>query len=113
MNFNEYQDTIEGVAVYPQVGNNIIYPALGLAGEAGETVDKIKKIWRNQGISSGKNYSNVQREELSKEMGDVLWYLAALANELGLDLETIAIQNVVKLRDRRDRGVVKGEGDNR
>lgn len=113
MNFNEYQDEAWALAQYPQSGANIIYPALGLAGEAGEAVDKIKKIWRNQGVSSGKLYSFIQALELAKELGDVLWYIGAIGKELGYSLEDIATLNLNKLHDRTNRNVIKGEGDNR
>lgn len=113
MNFQEYQEQALEFAQYPQMGANILYPALGLAGESGEAVDKIKKIWRNQGITNGLIYSDAQKLELIKEIGDVLWYAAAMAYELQIPLNTIAVTNIEKLRDRVSRGVVKSEGDNR
>jgi NTP pyrophosphatase (non-canonical NTP hydrolase) len=113
MTLNEYQSAALGTAQYPDRGDNVIYPALGLAGEAGEAVDKVKKIWRNLGVTSGKQYSFDQKHELAKEIGDVLWYVAALASEIGYDLEGVARINMIKLLDRNARGVIKSEGDNR
>jgi NTP pyrophosphatase (non-canonical NTP hydrolase) len=113
MEFNEYQKEALQFASYPQRGNNLIYPALGLCGEAGEAVDKIKKIWRDQEISNGDGYSKEQKIELAKELSDVLWYLAALASELDFPLDYIAALNIAKLKDRHLRGVIKSEGDSR
>jgi NTP pyrophosphatase (non-canonical NTP hydrolase) len=111
--FQEYQEAALETAQYPQFGSNLVYPALKLAGEAGEAADKVGKIWRNQGLTSVTGYSVEQKEALAKEVGDVLWYITALAYELGYGLDQIATGNIEKLRDRRDRGVIKGEGDNR
>lgn len=113
MDFNVYQNRAMALAQYPQLGANILYPAMGLAGEAGEAIDKVKKIWRNQGLTSAAGYSAEQRKELAKEIGDVLWYISATAFEMGYSLEDIAQMNLAKLEDRTARGVVKGEGDNR
>ncbi len=113
MNFTEYQELANATAQYPQQGNNAIYPALGLTGEAGEAADKVKKIWRNQGISNASAYSTEQKTELAKELGDVLWYIAAFAYELKIPMNTIAVMNIEKLQDRVARNVVLSEGDNR
>ena len=107
--FDLYQDAAEATAIYPNKGDNLYYPALGLAGEAGEVCEKIKKIMRDQeGILHQNNV-----EDLSKELGDVLWYVAALASELNISMASIAEGNMAKLQDRLDRGVLKGSGDNR
>jgi NTP pyrophosphatase (non-canonical NTP hydrolase) len=111
--FDTYQDTVIGLANYPDAGHNMVYPALGLAGEAGEAADKVKKFWRNRGITNGAELTEGEREALAKELGDVLWYITALAHELGLTLHTIARMNIEKLTDRHARGVIKSEGDNR
>lgn len=113
MHLNEYQVASRGTAGYPNQGYNLIYPALGLAGEAGETVDKIKKLWRNKGFVAGIQLDQDERMSIIKEMGDVLWYLAALATELGVGLDEVATTNLDKLQDRQARGVIKSEGDNR
>jgi NTP pyrophosphatase (non-canonical NTP hydrolase) len=111
--FEEYATAANETAGYPERGGNLVYPALGLVGEAGEAADKVKKIWRNLGVTSAYLYTQEQKFELAKEIGDVLWYIAALAFELGIPLENIAELNIQKLRDRRARGVIKSEGDNR
>lgn len=83
----------------------ISYASLGLAGEAGEIAEKIKKS-----IRDGKE---IDRDDLTKELGDVLWYVAALASEHGIVLENVVDTNVAKLSSRKDRGVLRGSGDNR
>lgn len=113
--FDEYEGLALATAIYPQKGNNIIYPALKLAGEAGEFADKVGKYWRNSGslfLSPG-DLSSPQRVELIRELGDVQWYLAACASELSTSLKVIADINIDKLQDRFKRGVIKSEGDNR
>ncbi|MFW6283101.1 MAG: nucleoside triphosphate pyrophosphohydrolase family protein [Minisyncoccales bacterium] len=109
MTFEEYQKISKQTAVYPDVGNNYIYPTLGLAGEAGEVAEKMKKVIRDD---KGK-ITEKKKQELKKEMGDVLWYLSQLARELGLSLDDIAAFNVEKLQSRQERGKLKGSGDNR
>jgi NTP pyrophosphatase (non-canonical NTP hydrolase) len=96
-------------AIYPNQGQNFSYPALGLMGEAGEVADKLKKVIRdNDGV-----LTDPVRDAVAKELGDVLWYLAVLANELDYDLNTIAEDNLLKLLSRQERGVLSGSGDNR
>jgi NTP pyrophosphatase (non-canonical NTP hydrolase) len=108
MDLNQYQQQARATAVYPDRGHNVIYPALGLAGETGEVVDKIKKVIRRQGqFTLGVNL------EIIKELGDVLWYVAILASELGFGLDEVAQMNLKKLADRQVRDVLKGEGDDR
>ena len=115
MNFNDYQDFALNTATYPQIGENLVYPAMGCAGEGGEFCDKAKKYWRNTGSMSalGMQLSPKQKQGLIEELGDQLWYIAASARELGITLEEIVATNISKITDRRARGVVKGEGDNR
>lgn len=82
---------------------------LGLVGEAGEVAEKYKKIIRDkEGIISEED-----RKELIKELGDVLWYIAVLAEYLGADFSDVAAGNLAKLADRNERNVIKSEGDNR
>jgi NTP pyrophosphatase (non-canonical NTP hydrolase) len=109
MEFNEYQSKSRKTATYPAIGHPVIYPALGLVNEAGEVAGKIKKIFRDQDgeISEG------SRAALKAELGDVLWYIAQVATELGLSLDEIAEYNIAKLYDRLERGKIRGEGDNR
>ena len=106
MNFNEYQKLARSTAVYPEE-HNVVYPALGLCGEAGEVADKIKKTIR--GDSSLVEVTG----SIADELGDVLWYLAILADDLGLPLEDIAHWNVDKLQRRMKSNKIKGDGDNR
>ena len=80
-----------------------------MAGEAGEVADKVKKIIRD----NSSKINNEKALEIAKEIGDVLWYCATMANDLGFDLETIAKMNYEKLRSRQQRGVISGNGDNR
>jgi len=109
MNFDAYQKKSRKTAIYPNKDNNFIYPVLGLVGEAGEVAEKIKKVIRDKG---GKIHSHDKRE-IAKELGDILWYLANLATELGLSLEKIAQGNLDKLNSRKKRNRLHGEGDNR
>lgn len=109
MTFDEYQSEAASTAVYPGIGNNFVYPTLGLTGEAGEVAEKIKKIIRDK---NGKIDSE-SRESLSKELGDVLWYIAALCCELNLSMGDVATTNLSKLASREKRNVVQGSGDNR
>jgi NTP pyrophosphatase (non-canonical NTP hydrolase) len=109
MLLSDYQSRSRATAVYPQMGDNLLYPTLGLCGEAGEVAEKIKKMVRDDdGI-----LSDERRAALSKELGDVLWYLAQLATEAELDLDAIAEENLEKLLSRRDRNVLQGSGDDR
>jgi NTP pyrophosphatase (non-canonical NTP hydrolase) len=109
MTFNEYQELTAETAIYPNKGNNLPYPALGLCGEAGEVAEKVKKIIRDDaGVVSPD-----KRENIKKELGDVMWYVSAVATELQLNLQDIAKANIDKLFDRRERGVLSGSGDNR
>jgi NTP pyrophosphatase (non-canonical NTP hydrolase) len=107
--FNQYQKEASKFAIYK---DTVIYPALGLASEAGEVCDKIKKILRDQS-SEGLVISEQDADKIGAELGDVLWYVSALATDLGLKLEDIAKQNISKLQDRKDRDKIKGSGDNR
>ena len=109
MEFNEYQQKSRQTAVYPVIGQGFVYPALGLAGESGEVVEKVKKIFRDQQGIVG----DEQRQAVAKELGDVLWYLAQLATELDLDLNQVAQDNLTKLLSRQQRGQLHGSGDER
>ncbi len=109
MNFAEYQVKAATTALYPNQGNNLYYPALGLGGETGEVLNKIKKVMRDHQGEVTDDF----REILKQELGDVLWYVAALAGELRLDLDDIAQANIEKLFSRKERGVIQGSGDNR
>ena len=109
MEFSEYQQLSRRTATYPRAGEDMTYPALGLCGEAGEVAEKVKKTLRDDGGV----LSDDRRDALSRELGDVLWYLSQLATEAGLDLEAIAAENLDKLFSRLERGVLRGSGDDR
>ncbi len=108
MDLSEYQRESRRTAEYPREAW-LAYPALGLAGEAGEVAEHAKKTIRDDG---GK-VSDERRAAMSKELGDVLWYVAQLASELDLSLDDIARQNLEKLFSRQQRGVLSGSGDDR
>ena len=110
MTFEEYQKKSRQTAIYPNKDNNFVYPTLGLAGETGEVVEKIKKVLRKD---RGGVIDETLKQEIAKEMGDVLWYLANLSTELGLSLEKIATDNLEKLLSRQERDKLHGQGDNR
>ena len=103
MTLSSYQRAASGTAIYP-TQHAITYPALGLAGEAGEVANKVKKV-----IRDGK----LDKASLKAEIGDCLWYIAALCRDLNVDLGDIAKANLEKLQDRKARGTLKGSGDNR
>lgn len=108
MNFSEYQQEARKTAIYPEEFK-IIYTALGLVGESGEVAEKIKKVIRDK----GGNFSTDDKTEITKELSDVLWYVANLAADLDIDLGLIAAVNLEKLRSRQERDKLKGSGDNR
>lgn len=109
LDFTEYQKLSRRTAVYPNIGNNLYYPALGLAGETGEVMNKIKKIMRDKLDIKDNNL----KEMIESELGDILWYISNLATELNVSLDDIARKNLEKLMDRKKRGKIHGSGDNR
>jgi NTP pyrophosphatase (non-canonical NTP hydrolase) len=108
MTLNDYQTAARSTAIYPKE-YRVVYPALKLAGEAGEVAEKVGKALRD----ANGQFGQPRVDALGKELGDVLWYIAALAYDLGLSLESIAEGNLSKLADRASRGVLGGSGDNR
>lgn len=108
MDLSDYQHQSRRTAEYPRDAW-LAYPALGLAGEAGEVAEHAKKAIRDDHGT----VSDERRAAMAKELGDVLWYVAQLATELGLDLDKIAKQNLEKLLSRQQRGVLNGDGDDR
>jgi NTP pyrophosphatase (non-canonical NTP hydrolase) len=108
MEFSDYQRLSRRTAMYPREAG-LSYPTLGLAGEAGEVAEQIKKSIRDD----AGELTAERREALAKELGDVLWYVAQLATELELDLDEVAAGNLEKLLSRQRRGVLSGSGDNR
>ena len=109
MDLAEYQQLAARTALYPDRGANPIYPTLGLAGEAGEVCEKVKKVLRDK----GGQFDEETVQTIKKELGDVLWYVAMLADELGLSLSEVAEANIEKLASRKERGKLSGSGDDR
>lgn len=108
MDFDKYQYESNKTAKYP--GELAIeYLSLGMCSEAGEVAGKVKKIIRDD----GRIISSEKREELSKEIGDVLWYVSQLALELDIPLSKIAKDNLAKLSKRLVENKISGSGDNR
>jgi NTP pyrophosphatase (non-canonical NTP hydrolase) len=110
MTFDEYQKTALTTAIndFEPLMEKTIW-AMGVAGEAGEVVEKWKKIVAYQ-------KGEISSEDLSllgKELADVVWYIAVFANSLGLSFDDIMEQNVIKLADRKKRDVIRGAGDTR
>ncbi len=108
MTLNEYQTHALETAIYPE-DSRIIYPTLGLTGESGEVADKVKKVIRD----ANQEFTPEKKREIMKEIGDVLWYCAALSHDLGYTLEEVAQTNVDKLSSRKERNLIHGNGDNR
>ena len=108
MEFDEYQKLAARTAQYAKSDEEFVlmYLCMGLAGESGEVIEKIKKIIRNDKgtITDGK------REDVKKELGDTLWYLSQLARAVGLSFDDVAAANIKKLAARAPRGVIKSEG---
>lgn len=102
--FKEYDQFVKSMKVYPEK-HAIIYPALGLAGEAGEIAEKIKKWLRGD--------KELDKDSILSELGDPLWYITSLADDLGYTLQEVVERNIEKLNSRQDRGVLKGSGDHR
>lgn len=116
LKLNEYQKAAKDTIVYPQrtLSNNslacsyetgVLYNALNLASEAGEVAGKIAKAIRKD--------SDIPVDGVIDELGDCLWSIAVLADELGYSLAEVAMTNLEKLSLRKERGVIAGEGDNR
>ncbi|UAW59125.1 nucleoside triphosphate pyrophosphohydrolase [Roseobacter phage CRP-345] len=103
LDFRSYQDMAAETAVY-KAEHQVIYPALGLAAEAGEVANKVKKILRD---------GKFDRNAIADEVGDCLWYIAALCRDLNVDMKELAKDNLRKLHDRKARGVIQGSGDKR
>jgi len=108
MNFEDYQTQASKTAIYNDA-DVIIYPALGLFSEAGEVAGKVKKVLRDK----NGHFDPIERDKIADEVGDVLWYIAALCTDLGVGMETVAQNNLNKLNSRMSRNVIQGSGDNR
>lgn len=110
MELNEYAKKAEQTDGGTTIGDkHYVYLTVGLAGEAGELANKVKKIFRDD----GGEITEARREEILSELGDILWYVAMLSKEFGTSLEEVAIMNNRKLASRLERGMVHGSGDKR
>jgi NTP pyrophosphatase (non-canonical NTP hydrolase) len=103
-----YQKVALTTAIYPRE-QAIIYPTLGLTGEAGEVANKVKKIIRDGSDSKDEKLVS----EIKSEIGDCLWYIAVLADDFNIKLSDIASANIEKLATRKSKGTIHGSGDNR
>ena len=103
LTLSEYQNAAAKTAMY-KTAHQILYPALELAGEAGEVANKVKKMLRD---------NDFDRAAIGAEIGDVLWYVAALSRDLNVSLHDIALGNIEKLYGRKERGTLQGSGDKR
>jgi len=108
MEINYYQELCKETQIY-SADLALMYPAMGLAGEVGEILNKIKKVYRDD----GGHLTDEHREAVGKEIGDAFWYMAVLATDLGVSLEDCARGNILKLQSRKERGVIGGSGDDR
>ena len=116
MELNQYQAKALETARYPgrDTGFGLVYTTLKLTGESGETSEHVGKAIRDDGFLVDTQELTPERKILLiKELGDVLWYIAAAASELGVTLEDVAVANNAKLADRKNRGVLGGSGDER
>lgn len=112
MDFNEYQQAAMSTAIFkPEY--EIIYPTMKLCGEAGEVAEKIAKVYRDQPDARVYFETPEFKQAIKKELGDVLWYIAAISRTFKIDLSDVAESNIAKLADRKARGVINGSGDER
>ena len=106
--FSEYQSLSADTRIYPEKFQ-VIYPSLGLSGEVGEVLELVKKALRDENGT----FSDERLSKLHKELGDIMWYLAAVCEDLGFDLGEVATANLEKLKSRKERDVLGGSGDER
>lgn len=108
MDFKAYQNFADTTRIYPE-DMKIIYPCLGISGEVGEVCEKIKKIYRDK----NGQFSEHDKDEICREIGDVLWYLSALCTDLNRDFNDIAFKNTQKIYERKNQNKLNGNGDYR
>lgn len=110
MKLNEFQDKARTFRKVETLNDQkVLYPTLGLCGESGEVADKVKKVIRD----NNGEIDEQKRQDIGLELGDVLWYVAALADDLGYTLDDIANMNIKKLTSRKERNMLSGSGDHR
>lgn len=109
MSLNDFQRQASSTAIYPGQGEiaGLVYATLGMAGEAGEVANVVKKVLRDDNSL----LSPAKRARVADELGDVLWYAASVADELGISFEEIASGVLAKLNARKDAGTIGGSGD--
>lgn len=107
---DDYTDFVKETSILTEVNlHPVAYAALGMTGEAGEVSDKVKKIFRDKnGV-----FSEIDRLDIERELGDTLWYLTLTAKELGYSLKDVVRMNVSKIKNRYNNGTIHGNGDNR
>lgn len=105
---DEYQMFVRSTKVYDKE-YHLVYPVLGLVNEAGEVAGKVKKLMRDdQGQLTQERF-----DDIVSELGDVLWYVTAVADDLGISLSNVFYDNFTKIKSRQERNMIKGSGDNR
>ncbi|MFI6679751.1 nucleoside triphosphate pyrophosphohydrolase family protein [Kribbella sp. NPDC050470] len=109
MELNSYQQAALRTAAPKEKHNELFHLLLGLVGESGEIAEKAKKIVRDK----NSDFSQWDLEDLTKELGDTLWYIAVIADYFEIPLEDVAQANITKLADRHKRAMLGGSGDNR
>lgn len=109
MTFDQYQDKSKATDSGTVIGEHYVYLSMGLAGESGELINKVKKVFRDD----DGQMTDEKKEAIKQELGDVLWYTAQLATALGFTLEDVARSNLAKLNDRKNRNAIHGAGDER
>lgn len=109
MNLNDYQQLALRTAAPKDKKNELFHLLLGLCGEAGEIAEKTKKIVRDH----ASDFSKLDKDDLTKELGDVLWHVAVIADYFDISFNDVGEKNIAKLADRLKRGTIGGSGDNR
>lgn len=110
MELNSYQIEAHKTSLHEMP---VIYPVIGLLGEAGEVADKVKKLIRDKGYKPGDIIDHKDKEAIMLELGDVLWYVSEIANNLDITLEEVGRRNLQKLMSRKERDMIHGSGDYR
>lgn len=117
MNANDYQKWARTTAIYPEAGTGalgeLMYLGLGLAGEAAEVANKVKKLYRDTSEDMESERATALKDGTRAELGDIMWYMANICTALGTDLEAVMQHNHDKLESRKSRDQLTGDGDNR
>lgn len=113
MQLDTYQKHAEETAIYPEF-SKLLYPILGLSGESGELVNKLKKLIRDDNMTIPLHNLPIDKQiQMVDELGDILWYVALIARDLHFSLSAVARRNLAKLKKREKENKLKGEGDDR